>query len=67
MFFCRNQDAGETVESYITTLRKMAKTCNFGTLEDRLLRDRVVTGIIDGNICSKLLEVRQLDLKQCID
>ena len=55
MFFCRNQDAGETVEYYITTLRKMAKTCNFGRLEDRLLRDRVVMGI------------RQLDLTQCID
>ena len=67
MFFCRNQDAGETVESYITTLRKMAKTCNFGRLEDRLLRDRVVMGIRDGNLRSKLLEIRQLDLKQCID
>ena len=67
MFFCRNQDAGETVESYITTLRKMVKTCNFGRLEDRLLRDRVVMGILDENLRSKLLEVRQLDLKQCVD
>ena len=57
MFFCQNQDAGETVESYITTLRKMAKTCNFGRLEDRLLRDRVVMGIRDGNLRSKLLEI----------
>ena len=48
----RNQDAEETVESYITTLRKMAKTCNFGRLEDRLLRDRVVMGIRDGNLRS---------------
>ena len=70
-FFCRNQDAGETVESYITTLRKMVKTCNFGRLEDRLLRDRVplrvVMGILDENLRSKLLAVRQLDLKQCVD
>ena len=57
----------ERLESYITTLRKMAKTCNFGRLEDRLLRDRVVMGIRDGNLRSKVLEVRQLDLKQCID
>ena len=67
MFFCRNQDAGETVESYITTLRKIVKTCNFGRLEDRLLRDRVVMGILDENLRSKLLGVRQLDLKQCVD
>ena len=67
MFFCRNQDAGETVESYITTLRKMVKTCNFGRLEDRLVRDRVMTGILDENLRSKLLEVRQLDLKHCVD
>ena len=35
VFFCRNQDAGETVESYITSLRKMVTTCMFGRLEDR--------------------------------
>ena len=67
MFFCRNQDAGETVESYITSLRKMVTTCKFGRLEDRLLRDRVVMGILDENLRSKQPEVRQLDLKQCID
>ena len=45
----------------------MAKTFDFGRLEDRLLRDRVVMGILDENLRSKLLEVRQLDLRQCID
>ena len=67
LFYMRSQDVGESVESYIATLRKMAKTCNFGQVEDRLIRDRVVMGIRDEALRSKLLQIRQLDLKMCID
>ena len=67
LFYMISQDVGESVESYIATLRKMAKTCNFGQVEDRLIRDRVVMGIRDEAFRSKLLQIRQLDLKMCID
>lgn len=35
----------ESIEAYIAELRKLAKTCNCGPMEDRLIRDQVVVGI----------------------
>ena len=67
LFYMRSQDVGESVESYIATLRKMAKTYNFGQVEDRLVPYRVVMGIRDEALRSKLLQIRHLDLKMCID
>jgi hypothetical protein len=45
----------------------MIKTCQFGTLEDSLLRDKIVLGIRDANTRKKLLQDPALTLKQCID
>ena len=39
----RDQEPGETIDSYITLLRNSAKSCNFcECLHDSLLRDRIV-------------------------
>jgi hypothetical protein len=41
----------ETIYSYVAALRKLAKTCNFGLLENSLIiRDRVVIGIKDNQV-----------------
>ncbi|XP_046573846.1 uncharacterized protein K02A2.6-like [Haliotis rubra] len=37
----RNQEHFESVDTYVATLRTLAKTCNYGTLEDSLIRDRM--------------------------
>jgi hypothetical protein len=63
----RDQEINETVELYVTVLRKLAKTCNFGTLENSLIRDRLVVGIRDNNIRKRLLQVSKLTLKDAID
>ena len=42
VFNKRDQQQGESFDSYLTALRSLIKTCNFGTLQDNLLRDRVV-------------------------
>jgi len=41
-----NQRVQQFVES-IAELRKLEKSCEFGDLEDSLIRDRVVVGIRD--------------------
>ena len=46
VFNCRTQQPGETIDQYVTDLRCKAKTCEFGTLNDSLIRDRIVYGII---------------------
>ena len=40
-----NQEPNESVDAYLTALRTLA-TCNFGTLESRLMRDRRLQKLI---------------------
>ena len=63
----RDQEVDETIELYVTTLRKLAKTCNFGTLGNSLIRDRLVVGIRDNNLRKRLLQASTLTLKEAID
>ena len=59
----RVQQEGETV----TALKTLAKTCNFGRLQDDSLRDRIGIGIKDNATRKKLLNMPKLTLKECID
>ena len=63
----RDQELNESVDAYVTALRTLAKTCNFGILEDSLIRDRIVIGVKDNQARKKLLQVSKLTLKECID
>ena len=62
-----DQKQHETIDAYVTSLRTLAKTCNFGQLENDLIRDRIVMGIRDNTTRKKLLQVAKLSLSQCID
>ena len=53
----RRQEDGETVDTFITALHAMAEHCDYGTLRDEMIRDRIVVGLLD----AKLSEKRQLD------
>ena len=61
------QNQGESVESYVTRLRKFASLCKFGTLTDELIRDKLVIGIIDRGTKGKLLREKSLTLDKAID
>ena len=63
----RDQELNESVDAYLTALRTLAKACNFGALEDSLIRNRIVIGVKDNQARKKLLQVSQLALKDCID
>ncbi|GFS18072.1 hypothetical protein ElyMa_003255100 [Elysia marginata] len=67
VFNSRNQQEGESIDKYVAELRKLAKTCNFATLEESLIRDRIITGIICDITRRKLLEETKLTLIKCID
>ena len=51
-----DQKEHETIDAYVTSLCTLAKTCNFGQLENDLIRDRVVMGIRDNTTREKLLQ-----------
>ncbi|KAK2549422.1 LINE-1 retrotransposable element ORF2 protein [Acropora cervicornis] len=63
----RDQEPNESLDAYVTALRTLAKTCNFGVLENSLIRDRIAIGVRDDQTHKKLLQVSKLTLKECID
>lgn len=65
-FNTRNQKPGETVEAYVSTLRNQAKNCNFGALEDELIRDRLVCGISSDTVRRTLLKETELTLSKAV-
>ena len=66
-FNTRNQRPSEGFESYYDELRNTVKDCEFGSLEENLLRDRLVCGIIDEIVTEKLLQVEDLTLEKCVN
>ena len=65
-FNIRKQENGEKVDEYVANLRQMTKSCNFGSLEESLIRDRVVLGIQDDNVRRRLLQESDLTLTQAV-
>ena len=59
----RNQLEGETAEQYIMVLYTLADTCNYGTLRDEMIRDRLVVGIRDAGLSQQL----QLDVELTLE
>ena len=67
LFNQRVQEVGESFDSFLTAVSSLAKTCKFGTIQDRMIRDRVVVGIKDNTTRKHLLAESKLTLKKCID
>lgn len=63
----RNQEDGESFDEYLTSLKVLAKTCNFGSLKDKLIRDRMVCGICDMGTRKKLPQEAGLTLQKCVN
>ena len=50
----RNQRQGETAEQYIMALYELVENCEYGTMKDEMIRDRLVVGIQDDALSQKL-------------
>ncbi|XP_061132648.1 uncharacterized protein K02A2.6-like [Syngnathus typhle] len=53
----RQQEIGESADSFITALHCLAEHCGYGQLHDEMVRDRLVVGLRD----KRLSELLQLD------
>ena len=60
------QDAGESVDAFITALYALADRCNYGTLHDEMIRDRIVVGIRDSTLSEKLQLDAELTLTTAV-
>ena len=66
-FFSRAQESGESIDQYVTILRKLCETCEFGTLKNSLIKDRIVLGVNNTKTRERLLWVPDLTLPKALD
>ena len=50
-----SQKSDQSFDSFLTELRGLAKTCEYGQLKDSLIKDRIVCGIKEKKLQTKLL------------
>lgn len=63
-FFTRNQQPEESVKDFVVAIRRLADSCNFGSVLDRMLRDRIVCGVRNPDVRRTLLARSSLTLKE---
>jgi len=54
-FFTRKQQEGVKFDQFYADLRKLAKICEFGQCEEKLLKTQLVLGITDKELQTRLL------------
>ena len=63
----RYQQAGESFDTYLADLRQLVKTCNYGSMEDELMRDRIICGVRNEQTRTTLFNKKKLDLAAAIN
>lgn len=58
------QQNEESIQSYVTGLRKLAANCEYGALADKLIRDKLVISLKNQGDKVRLLRKKSLDLKK---
>ena len=66
-FNSRVRKPEESVRNYVAELRKLSEFCDFGDNLDDMLRDRLVCGINDRRIQTKLLSERNLTFDKALE
>lgn len=64
IFRLRTQEDSEPFERFLRDLKKQAKLCNFGSLEESMIRDQVVFGTNNAKLREKLLSDKDLNLQK---
>ena len=67
MFNSCTQEQSEKFDAYLIKLRHLIKTCEYGALEDELLRDRIIKGTSNNNVRARLLSESGHTLDRAID
>ena len=66
-FNTRIQGENESIDQYVNELRILASTCEFETLKDGLIRNRIICVIQNQTLKERLLREADLTLKKAID
>lgn len=65
-FHKRTQAVGESVDAFFTALRNLVKKCNYASreIDDRLVRDRFIVGLLDSRLTDQLCRNPKLTLDE---
>ena len=63
----RMQKSGESISTYLASLKQLAETCDFKGFLDEALRDQLVCGLRSEAIQKRLLTEADLDLKKALE
>ena len=66
-FFSRARESGKTIGQYVIVSRKLSETCEFSTLKNSVIKDRIILGISDTETRERLLRISDLTLEKAID
>lgn len=66
-FFMRMRQTNESLEQFVTDLKVLAASCNFGSLKESLVRNRTICGIRDKQLREEILKDPNLDLERCLN
>lgn len=66
IFNSMTQQAGQSIDDFVTELRLQAQRCDFGSTGDRLIGDRIIVGIQDSALRERLFREQNLTLERII-
>ena len=66
MFNTATQNFGEKIDDFVQRLRELSKSCEYGTLCDDLVRDRIVLGTSDNDLRLRMFREKALTLHKAI-
>ena len=65
-FWRQTQSPGESIDTFVTSLRLKAQSCDFGSQEESMIRDRIVLGCPDHRLQERLLREPDLTLAKAL-
>ena len=54
------------IDAYLTSLKELAKSCDFGALEEEMIRDQIMEKFHSRTLKQKLLQQESLDLSKTV-
>lgn len=67
MFNQRSQKEGESFDHFLMEIKRLVRTCEFGDKENEMLRDRIVMGINEQRLQTRLLETANLSYDTAVE
>lgn len=67
IFHTKDQQPDEPFDSYLSSITELAKLCEFESLEERMIRDKIIVGVNCSSLRDKLLKLKDPKLNNVIE